>query len=197
MAISEPTSKKFSLWLVIASLVGMVSSSILLLEKLTFWINKAEGKDTVLDCDINPIVGCGPVINTAPASIFGEIPNPLFGAVLFAALGAIAVILLAGVRLPEWLWGGLQIGVLFGIGVVSYLQYEAIYNIHALCPYCMVVWSTMIPLFWTVTSRNLKTWAPSNKLAAVFYKWTPAWIILHFSVILTLIFTTFGDTLWA
>ena len=32
--------------------------------------------------------------------------------------------------------------------------YQTIFNINALCPYCMIVWTATIPLFWYTTLRN-------------------------------------------
>ncbi len=36
-------------------------------------------------------------------------------------------------------------------------MYQALYRIGALCPFCMVVWTAMIPLFWYTTLHNLRT----------------------------------------
>ena len=41
-------------------------------------------------------------------------------------------------------------------GFVTWLQYETIFRIHALCPYCMVVWTVTIPMFWYTTLYNLR-----------------------------------------
>lgn len=194
---SEPNKMNLALWLLIASVIGLLSSAKLTLEKLSYWQQAASGKLPSLGCDISPIVGCGPVINTPPASIFGDIPNPILGIVGFTALGAIAVLLMAGVPLKKWMWGGLQVGVSFGLGVVTYLQYESIYNLHALCPYCMVVWGTMIVTFWVVTARNLGSFTPTNRIAKAIYNYTPLWIVIHFAVLFLMAWFQFGTTLWA
>lgn len=35
--------------------------------------------------------------------------------------------------------------------------FESLYRIEALCPYCMVVWVVIIPLFWYTALHNLRT----------------------------------------
>lgn len=190
-------SKVLSVWLIVASVVGAFASTMLVVEKISYWVQKADGKLPELGCNINPIVGCGSIINTEQASILGNFPNPLAGVIVFSALFAIAVILLSGVRLPEWIWITMQFGVIVGIAVVTYLQYSSIYTLNALCPYCMVVWAVMIPTFWTVTNRNLKRWFPRARVSMISYQWTALWISLHFLVLITLIWLQFGSKIWA
>lgn len=108
-----------------------------------------------LSCDLNPIVACGSVINTPQASAFGFL-NPLIGLAGFGAAGAIGAAMLAGAVFRRWYWIGLQLGVLFGVGFVTWLQFQSIYRIGALCPYCMVVWVVMIAMFWYTTLYNLR-----------------------------------------
>ena len=196
MTTKEATPKLYY-WLLFASVVGLFSSAKLVLEKLSFWQQKAEGTAPLLGCDLNPIVGCGSVINTDQAAIFWSIPNPLLGVVAFSALGALSIVLLARIELPEWMWVGLQVGVVFGVALVTYLQYSSIYTLHALCPYCMVVWSIMIPTFWLVTRRNFLTWGKEGGPLRFIGNWSALLLSLHVLTILALIWFQFGTTLWA
>jgi hypothetical protein len=45
--------------------------------------------------------------------------------------------------------------VTLGFVFVGWLWYQALYDIRILCPFCMVVWAAMIPLFVWVTVRNV------------------------------------------
>ena len=63
--------------------------------------------------------------------------------------------ILAGARFARWYWLGLQAGVTLGFAFVVWLWSQALYAIHILCPFCMVVWAAMIPLFVWVTVRNI------------------------------------------
>lgn len=190
-------SKPLSIWLIVASLIGLYAAATLVMEKIAYWTAKAEGTSTALGCDLNPIVGCGSVINQPQASIFGDIPNPLIGVVAWSLLLAGAVFLLSGARFVKWQWACMQLGVTFGLAMVTYLQYSSIYNLHALCPYCMVTWAVTIPTFWLVTARNLKSYAPGAGWTRAVYEFAPAWIFLHFAALTVLIFAKFGTTVFA
>ncbi|MFF8382224.1 vitamin K epoxide reductase family protein [Streptomyces kanasensis] len=98
-------------------------------------------------CSINPVLSCGSVMSTPQAEVFG-FPNPLLGIGGFAVVTTIGVVLLTGAALPRPLWWGLTAGVALGVVLVHWLIFQSLYRIDALCPYCMVVWAVMIPLFW-------------------------------------------------
>ena len=42
-----------------------------------------------------------------------------------------------------------------GFAFVVWLWSQALYAIHILCPFCMIVWAVMIPLFVWVSVRNI------------------------------------------
>ena len=180
-------------WLLaIGGAIGMLSAAILIIEK----INLLEDPQQALGCDINPIVGCGNVISTDQASVFG-FPNPLMGVAGFAIVLTIGVLLLARVVLPAFVWAGLQIGVVFGIGFVTWLQFQSIYELNALCPYCMVVWAVTIPIFVWVTARNLRAFAPGNPVSRFAADWTLLITVLWFVAVCAAIWFQFGSDLWA
>lgn len=106
-------------------------------------------------CSINPFISCGPVMASPQASAFG-FPNPLLGIAGFAIITAIGFALLSGARFKRWFWIGTQIGVTFAIGFIYWLFSQAVFEIGALCPYCMVVWVMTIPLFYFTTVYNLR-----------------------------------------
>jgi len=43
-----------------------------------------------------------------------------------------------------------------GVVFVAWLVSQSLYSIGALCPWCMVVWSCTIPIFWMVTAENAR-----------------------------------------
>lgn len=107
-------------------------------------------------CSLNPVLSCGSVMQTEQAAVFG-FPNPLLGVAAFPVVAATGAALLGGARMARWYWLGLQAGVTFGVVFVGWLIFQSLYRIGALCPYCMVVWAVMLPLFWYVTLRNATT----------------------------------------
>lgn len=136
--------------LLVAGILGFIAAFELIVEKVAL----LKDPDHVLNCDINPVLSCGSVINTAQAEVFG-FPNPIIGIASFAVLIAFGVLLLARVELPRWIWLGLNAGALLGIAFVGWLVWQSLYSIGALCPWCMVVWAATIPVFWQVTADNL------------------------------------------
>ncbi|MFD9697875.1 vitamin K epoxide reductase family protein [Lentzea sp. NPDC059081] len=137
--------------LAVGGAIGLVASFVLTIEKIALL------KDPfyIPTCSINPVLSCGSVMKTAQAEVFG-FPNPLLGIVGFAVVTTVGVLLVAGVSLPSWVWIGLQVGVTFGVLFVHWLIVQSLYEIRALCPYCMVVWAVTIPIFWYVTLRNIR-----------------------------------------
>ncbi|MCG6495410.1 vitamin K epoxide reductase family protein [Kitasatospora sp. A2-31] len=145
-------SRPFALLLVIGGVVGLCASAVLTLDRLRL----LKDPSYVPTCNINPIISCGSIMRSEQAEAFG-FPNSLLGLVGFAVVTAVGAGLLAGASYRRWFWLGLQAGTVFGIGFVTWLMYQALYRIGALCPYCTVVWAAVIPLFWYTTLHNLRS----------------------------------------
>jgi len=149
---TESRLKRFFPWLlVVGGVLGILSAATLTVEKIH--LLKDPGANLV--CDLNPIVACGSVINTPQASAFG-FPNPIIGLVGFGVVTTVGMAILAGATFRRWFWLGLQAGTLFGVGFVTWLQFQSIYRIDALCPFCMVVWAVTIPIFVFTTAYNIR-----------------------------------------
>ncbi|QSB04586.1 vitamin K epoxide reductase family protein [Natronoglycomyces albus] len=137
--------------LALGGVVGLAGSFGLTYERFEMLMNP----EHVLGCDINPLLSCGSVMETNQAMLFG-FPNPLVGLMTFPVVVVFGVALLAGARFPLWMWRGLWVGALGGIVFIHWLIYQSVFNIGVLCPYCMVVWTAMLPTFWFLTVFNLK-----------------------------------------
>lgn len=148
-ASGEPQERPLAIGLLVGGLVGLVAAAVLLIER----IRLAEDSSYVPTCSINPVLSCGNVMESAQASLLG-FPNPVIGVAAFPVVVATGAALLAGARLARWYWAGLQVGVTVAMAFVAWLVFQSLYRIGALCPYCMVVWAVVIPLFWYVTARN-------------------------------------------
>ncbi|GAB7185541.1 vitamin K epoxide reductase family protein [Kitasatospora sp. Ki12] len=145
-------SRPFAWLLLIGGAVGLFASAVLTLDK----IRLLKDPSYVPNCNINPIISCGSIMRSDQAEAFG-FPNSLIGLVAFGVVVAVGAGLLAGATYRRWFWLGLQAGTVFGVGFVTWLMYQALYRIGALCPYCMVVWAAVIPLFWYTTLHNLRS----------------------------------------
>lgn len=138
-------------WLLpLTGVVGLVAAFTLTVEKIALVADPSY----VPTCSISPVLSCGSIMSTEQAELFG-FPNPLIGLVAFSVLITSGVVLATGARLPRWYWLGLQAGATLGLVFVAWLVAESLYDIDALCPYCMVVWAVVIPAFWYVTLANL------------------------------------------
>lgn len=181
--------RPFGLFLVITGAVAWVAAAVLVLERLALF----KDPNYVASCDLNPWVSCSSVMKTEQAALFG-FSNTLIGIVAFAVVITTGMVLLAGGRLARWYWIGLQAGVTLGMIFIGWLWFQSLYVIGALCPYCMIVWAMMIPIFVWVTVRNLNHGVlrlPSGATRLV-NEW--AWIIVvlaYIGIITSIVFRFF------
>lgn len=158
MTFKKPTAKEertlnttIGYILVICAILGLLASSILLLEKIAL----LKDPNYNPSCNLNPIISCGSVMKTDQASVFG-VSNSFVGMIGFSVVMTIGFAVLAGAKFKAWFWRGLQIGTLFGVIFSHWLFYQGVYTIGAICPYCALIWVVMILLFWYVLLYNLR-----------------------------------------
>lgn len=179
--------------LLVAGVVGAVAAVTLLLER----IQLLQDPSYIPSCSLNPVLSCGSVMTTEQARVFG-FPNPVIGVAAFPAVVVIGAGILAGAAYARWFWVGLQVGVTFGIGFVAWLVSQSLYEINALCPYCMVVWVVMVPLFWQVTVRNAEAGVLGAGIARsgavrVARAWSVLAVVLVYLLVALLILQRFWD----
>ena len=140
-----------AIFLVVAGAAGWWAAFNLTLDKFLVLENpKAE-----LSCNLSVLVSCGKNLASAQGSAFG-FPNPLIGLGGFAAVIAVDVAILAGAQFAKWFWIAFNLGIAGALAFVIWLIGTSIFVLGTLCPWCMLVWSVTIPLFWVVTLRNLR-----------------------------------------
>ncbi|MCW1250456.1 vitamin K epoxide reductase family protein [Acaricomes phytoseiuli] len=142
--------KPFAALLLVTGIIGFLASLTLLLERIELYKNPT----ATLSCDFTAVVSCGSTMENWQAALFG-FPNPLIGVVSFSVVITVAMAILAGANFSRWFWLCFQLGVTLGMVFVTWLWSQALFAINLLCPYCMVVWAMMIPLFIWTTIRNL------------------------------------------
>ena len=140
-----------AIFLIVAGIAGWWAAFQLTLDKFAVLQNK----DAVLNCNLSVLVQCGKNLSSAQGSIFG-FPNPILGLGGFAAVIAVGVSLLAGATFARWFWIAFNLGIAGALAFVIWLITTSIFALGTLCPWCMLVWSVTIPLFWVVTTRNLR-----------------------------------------
>ena len=187
------SDRRLAWGLTAGGVVGFIAAAVLLVER----IRLAQDSDYVPTCSLNPVLSCGSVMETAQASLLG-FPNPIIGVAAFPVVVTTGVAVLAGARLARWYCLGLQVCVTAALAFVAWLAFQSIYRIGALCPYCMVVWAVVIPMFWYVTLRNLAGGAFGEKLrrsraSVVSAEWHAPILLVPFLVLLGLV----GERFWS
>lgn len=138
-------------WLyVVAGLIVTLASIALSVEVF----NRLKDPSYVPACNLNPILSCTSVADSNQAHAFG-IPNYFLGIAGYGAITAIGLAVLAGGKFKRWFWQVLQAGMTFAFLFMTWLQFETIYRIGALCLFCMILWVFTWPLFWYTTLYNL------------------------------------------
>lgn len=174
--------------LLVGGLIGLIAAVTLLVEKIAL----LENPDYIPSCNVSPVLSCGSVMTTPQAEAFG-IPNPILGIAGFAIIAAIGAALLAGARFASWFWTGVQIGVTFAVVFVHWLIYHSLYVIGALCPYCMIVWAVTIPVFWHITTRNLRAIDTGRRASGLVIEYRGAILTAWFLIIIALMAARFWD----
>ncbi|NJQ14333.1 vitamin K epoxide reductase family protein [Streptomyces bohaiensis] len=186
--------RPFAWLLVVTGFLGLLAGWVITIDKFNLL------EDTEYDpaCSINAVLSCGSIMQSDQASVFG-FPNPMLGLVTYGAVIAIGMGLVAGARYRRWFWLGLQGGTLFGVVFCTWLMYQSLYVISALCLWCCLAWLATIVMFWYTTVHNLRHRvlpAPEGLRRTVleFHWLLPA---VHVGIVLMLVFTNWGSALWA
>ncbi|MFE9441129.1 vitamin K epoxide reductase family protein [Streptomyces sp. NPDC006602] len=190
MARTAGAGRAFALLLVVTGTAGLLASWVITIDKFKL----LEDPDFTPGCSLNPVVSCGNVMQSDQASAFG-FPNPMLGLVSYGIVVCAGMSLLAGARLPRWYWLTFEAGTLFGIGFVSWLQFESLYRINALCLWCCLAWIATIFVFWYLTSFNVRNeFLPApGWLRTFFDDFTHGLPLLHVGVVGMLILTRWWD----
>jgi uncharacterized membrane protein len=192
--------RSLALLLLVTGVVGWIGSFVLVLERL----NLLENPGASLSCDINPFISCATVIESPQGSLLG-FPNPLIGVAAFVVPVVLGMALLAGAgggaaggcaRFARWFWTLFAVGTLGGWLFVTWLFTQSVFVIGALCPYCLLVWSAMIPLWWgtlAATARSGLIPVPSGvrRAADAVAPYTWAVVVLNYAVIVVAVIAAF------
>jgi uncharacterized membrane protein len=169
-ALSKGSNKKWTLenilpWLLlVCGVVAVVASLLLSIEVF----NRLKNPHYVPVCNLNPILSCTSVADSPQSHLFG-FPNYFIGIAGYASVAVIGLSLLAGAQFKRWFWRLLEVGLLLATVFITWLQFETLYRIGALCIFCMIVWVTTMPIFWYITLYNLHSGhiKTPNKLTTV------------------------------
>ncbi|MFJ6393171.1 vitamin K epoxide reductase family protein [Streptomyces sp. NPDC091972] len=191
-------SRAFALLLVITGAAGLLAAWVITIDKFKILEGKVSGKTFTPSCSLNPIVSCGSVMESKQAAAFG-FPNPMLGLVAYGIVICVGMSLLARATFPRWYWLTFNFGTLFGVLFVTWLQFQSLYRINALCLWCSLAWVATITMFWYVTSFNVRNaFLPSpGWLKRFLAEFTWVLPVTHCGIIAMMILTRWGSSLWA
>ena len=140
-------------WVVmlVSSVASLVASFVLSVEALKL----AENPNADLGCDINAVLSCGTVAASWQASVLG-FPNAFLGLIAEPVVITIAVAGLAGVVFPRWFMLAAQAVYTIGFAFAYWLFYEAMFDIGALCPWCLLITVATTLVFFEMTHINIR-----------------------------------------
>lgn len=172
---STEASKGFALLLIVAGLTGWIASFLLTLDRFKVAANPTG----TLACDVATFISCKSVMLSDQAALFG-FPNPIIGIATFMAPIVVGFAILAGARFANWFWQLFFAGHALALVFVLWLFNAAVFEIGSLCPYCMVAWAAVIPLFWQLLTHGAREGylpVPAKSINFFFKAYDWAWLV--------------------
>lgn len=189
------TRPLLGLFVVLLSMLGLLASVSLLSSELEI----LNDPDALLNCDLNPLVGCSSSLLTPQAHLFG-IPNSSVGLIAFGALFALGAVLIFKGGLPRIVWWGFAAGMTAGLFFVVYFLTQSVIVFRSLCPYCMATWAVilaLLPLAWGGALASGSFGARPRRSGASILKFSWAIVLALYLVVVIVVVITLGDKLTA
>lgn len=146
-------------------------------------------------CNFSILMSCKSVILSEQGHVFG-FKNPIAGLMGFGMVFAVGVALAMGHRLSKWFMLAVLAGMTFAVGWVQYFVFQTLFRIQVLCPWCMVVWTVTVPMFWYTFLHVVGRFTQARWLQ-VLRSWHLIPVVLWYLTVITLIFVLFWDYYWA
>lgn len=142
-------------WIFVSMLIGAIASLIAAFALSVEAYELAGNSEAIFSCDINAVISCGTVARTAYSTMFG-FPNSYLGLISEPVVITVAVAGLAGVKFPRKFMFAAQIGYALGFLFAYYLFAIGLTQIHAVCPWCMVVTLATTFVFFSISRYNIR-----------------------------------------
>jgi uncharacterized membrane protein len=160
-ALTEPDSSRLhrlrhnniTVWvtMLIASGASLVGSFVLSVDALTL----AKDPQADLGCNINAVISCGTVAASWQSTLLG-FPNAFLGLVTEPVVITLAVAALGGVRFPRWFMLSAQVVYTVGLLLAYWLFEQAMFEIGALCPWCLLITLATTLVFFEMSYINIR-----------------------------------------
>lgn len=143
-----------------SALISLTASFVLSVDAIAL----AKDPAATLACNINSVISCGTVGLSWQASLLG-FPNAFLGLIAEPVVITIAVASLGGARFPRWFMMSAQVVYTIGVLFAYWLFEQSLTQIHALCPWCLLVTLSTTLVFSTLTHFNIREgnlWMPKR-----------------------------------
>ncbi len=134
--------RTLGVWLVVLGLIGLWAAADLSIERYLVLTDPTY----VPSCSVSIFIDCGPAMGSWQGRLLG-FPNPFLGLGAFPVVMATGVIMATGWRPPRWYWRALLSVTTVAMGMIVFLVFTSVHELARLCPYCMIVWAVMVPLW--------------------------------------------------
>lgn len=193
MSLWRTSQKKLGVALSILALFGLVASFTLTYDAIETIKNPYYSPA----CNISPIVSCGKALGSSRAELFG-IPNPVYGILAFTALLTLSVTLIAGAKYKKWFWVLVEAVAATGLAGAMYLFFYSMYSLGSICPWCLLVWTSVVAIFWLITTHLvatgvLATKGASHRIADFWDKYAVPVLIVWYLALVVIMFLRFRD----
>lgn len=137
--------------MLISAVLSLIAAFVLSVES---W-HLAANPDAALSCSVNAIINCASVMEHPTSELFG-FPNSYLGLIAEPIVITVAVAGLAGVRFPRSFMAAAQVGYGAGFIFAYYLFFVSVFEIGALCPWCLLVTLSTTLVFMSLLHYNIR-----------------------------------------
>lgn len=185
--------KKYSIFLLLGGMIGLLASFILTLDK----IKLLENPKFIPGCSLSPIITCTAAMSSAQATTFG-VPNSMVGIVLFTALVVVSGSIVIGVQYSQRLLAVVAYTAAAGFLFTNYLILQSILVLHVVCPWCFTIWLSAPIILLGATmlyaqKSNDMTSKKLNRIASKTLQHSHQLILLWYVALFILLAVTFRD----
>lgn len=169
------------------SLISFIASIILTFEKIEVW----KDPNYVTACSWNPVFSCQGPITSWQSSVF-VLPNPIIGILGFGLLLALTGMTLF-IDLPKWWYKFWVAGTTVSVVFIGWLISQSLYDINALCIYCMCVWACVIAIAWLSWKEYANRFHEGTTFSYMMNNLVIPGILVCYLTIATMIYFQFQD----
>lgn len=193
MSLRRTSQKKLGVALAVLSIFGLVASFTLTYDA----IETIKNPNFIPTCNISPIVSCGKALGSSQAELLG-IPNPVYGVLAFTALLTLSVTLIAGAKYKKWFWTLVEAAAAVGLTGAMYLFFFSMYSLGSICPWCLLVWISVVAIFWLITTHLVATGllagkGASHRIADFWDRYAVPVLIVWYLALVMIMFLRFRD----